>query len=207
MQHGSRTEPSGAAHDGDAPRGRRKPAPGQYLLAPCGSTTGCGQRTRTFRSRGTRMISSRTCRTEMQAQQVLSHIKRRLAQSGWKYIRRRHASSTVRMTTGRAQVSHGQFTFLGYTFRARRSKNRWGKYFISFSPAVSNAARRGCGKRCDVGIFLGAATRPSTTWPACGVSFAGGFNTTAVSTNRPCIRSFATSMACWFDGPCGNTKG
>ena len=30
--------------------------------------------------------------------------------------------------------------FLGYTFRARRSKNRWGKYFINFSPAVSNDA-------------------------------------------------------------------
>ena len=63
-------------------------------------------------------------------------------------------------------------------------------------------------KRCDVGTSLGAATRPSTTWPACGIlSFEGGFNTTAVSTNRPCIRSFATSMACWFDGPCGNTRG
>ena len=33
-----------------------------------------------------------------------------------------------------------QFTFLGYTFRSRRAKNRWGQYFISFIPAVSNAA-------------------------------------------------------------------
>lgn len=32
------------------------------------------------------------------------------------------------------------FDFLGYTFRARRSKNRYGKYFINFSPAVSNKA-------------------------------------------------------------------
>ena len=29
------------------------------------------------------------------------------------------------------------FDFLGYTFRPRRSKNRWGKYFINFSPAMS----------------------------------------------------------------------
>jgi RNA-directed DNA polymerase len=29
------------------------------------------------------------------------------------------------------------FDFLGYTFRPRRSKNRWGKYFINFSPAIS----------------------------------------------------------------------
>ncbi len=32
------------------------------------------------------------------------------------------------------------FGFLGYTFRPRKSKNRWGKYFINFSPAVSNKA-------------------------------------------------------------------
>ena len=31
-----------------------------------------------------------------------------------------------------------KFDFLGYTFRPRRSKNRYGKYFINFTPAVSN---------------------------------------------------------------------
>ena len=35
-----------------------------------------------------------------------------------------------------------KFDFLGYTFRARRSKNRWGKHFINFSPAVSNGATK-----------------------------------------------------------------
>lgn len=34
-----------------------------------------------------------------------------------------------------------QFTFLGYTFRPRRSKNRFGKYFVNFTPAISNKAR------------------------------------------------------------------
>ena len=32
------------------------------------------------------------------------------------------------------------FDFLGYTFRPRQSKNRHGKFFINFSPAVSNKA-------------------------------------------------------------------
>jgi RNA-directed DNA polymerase len=35
---------------------------------------------------------------------------------------------------------HTSFDFLGFTFRPRRSKNRWGKYFINFTPAVSNDA-------------------------------------------------------------------
>jgi RNA-directed DNA polymerase len=33
-----------------------------------------------------------------------------------------------------------KFDFLGYTFRPRRSKNRRGQYFISFSPAVAAKA-------------------------------------------------------------------
>ncbi len=33
-----------------------------------------------------------------------------------------------------------KFDFLGFTFRPRRSKNRWGKHFINFTPAVSNSA-------------------------------------------------------------------
>jgi len=34
------------------------------------------------------------------------------------------------------------FDFLGYTFRPRLSKNRAGKYFINFSPAISNKAKQ-----------------------------------------------------------------
>ena len=32
------------------------------------------------------------------------------------------------------------FDFLGYTFRPRGSKNRYGKHFINFTPAISNKA-------------------------------------------------------------------
>jgi RNA-directed DNA polymerase len=41
-----------------------------------------------------------------------------------------------------AHYPNERFDFLGFTFRARRSKNRWGKYFINFSPAVSNKAAK-----------------------------------------------------------------
>jgi RNA-directed DNA polymerase len=40
----------------------------------------------------------------------------------------------------RGAYPHEKFDFLGYTFRPRRSKNRWGRYFINFSPAVSDRA-------------------------------------------------------------------
>jgi RNA-directed DNA polymerase len=42
----------------------------------------------------------------------------------------------------RGTYCHEKFDFLGYTFRARRSKNRYGKHFINFSPAISNKAAK-----------------------------------------------------------------
>jgi hypothetical protein len=42
----------------------------------------------------------------------------------------------------RGNYSEVSFDFLGYTFRSRRSKNRWGKHFINFTPAISNKAAK-----------------------------------------------------------------
>jgi len=42
----------------------------------------------------------------------------------------------------RGSYPETSFDFLGYTFRPRRSKNRWGKAFINFSPAISNKAAK-----------------------------------------------------------------
>ncbi|MDE0005146.1 MAG: group II intron reverse transcriptase/maturase, partial [Rhodospirillaceae bacterium] len=43
--------------------------------------------------------------------------------------------------------TYGQvkFDFLGYTFQPRRAKNRWGRYFVSFLPAMSNRAAKAVG--------------------------------------------------------------
>ena len=35
-----------------------------------------------------------------------------------------------------------KFDFLGYTFQPRRAKNRWGKHFVSFLPAMSARAAK-----------------------------------------------------------------
>ena len=80
------------------------------------------------------------CRTETQAQQVLSHIKRRLAQCRLEVHPEKTHIVYCKDDDRPGQYPTEQFTFLGYTFRSRRSKNRWGKYFINFAPAVSNAA-------------------------------------------------------------------
>src|SRR5947209_14779152 len=43
---------------------------------------------------------------------------------------------------GRKKYPNEKFDFLGYSFQPRRSKNRKGKFFINFSPAVSNKAAK-----------------------------------------------------------------
>lgn len=42
----------------------------------------------------------------------------------------------------RGSYPEQKFDFLGFTFRPRRSKNRWGKFFINFTPAVSSRAAK-----------------------------------------------------------------
>jgi len=80
------------------------------------------------------------CGTETQAQQVLESIRRRLAKCRLEV----HPAKTRIVYCKDDDRSRGypqeRFDFLGYTFRPRRSKNRWGKYFINFTPAVSAGA-------------------------------------------------------------------
>ncbi len=42
----------------------------------------------------------------------------------------------------RGSYENEKFDFLGYTFRARSSKNRHGQFFVNFSPAVSDKAAK-----------------------------------------------------------------
>ena len=60
----------------------------------------------------------------------------------WSFILRRPRSCTARTTAGPGSIEHIKFDFLGYTFRPRRAKNRRGKWFVSFLPAISNKAAK-----------------------------------------------------------------
>jgi len=80
------------------------------------------------------------CRTKEQAQDVLESIERRLKQCRLELHPQKTRIVYCKDDDRRGEYVHTKFDFLGYTFRARRSKNRWGKYFINFSPAVSKEA-------------------------------------------------------------------
>ncbi len=82
------------------------------------------------------------CKTEEHARQMLSRIVERLRRCKLEV----HPSKTkivyCKDEDRRGRYPEEKFSFLGYTFQPRRSKNRSGKCFINFSPAVSNEAAK-----------------------------------------------------------------
>lgn len=80
------------------------------------------------------------CRNQREAEELLEGLHRRFRECG------------LELHPGKTRIVYCQdedrcgkypemtFDFLGYTFRPRRSKNRFGKFFINFTPGVSNKA-------------------------------------------------------------------
>src|SRR5207249_1468873 len=82
------------------------------------------------------------CSSRLQAQWKLVAIGKRLEKYGLKLNLQK--SAVVYCKDSRRPELHAckQFTFLGYTFRPRGAKNRYGKLFDSFLPAVSLEATK-----------------------------------------------------------------
>ena len=80
------------------------------------------------------------CRTEAQAHAVLRSIEKRLNQCKLELHPEKTKIVYCKDDDRRGRYEVEKFDFLGYTFRPRRSKNRWGKYFVNFSPGVSRDA-------------------------------------------------------------------
>lgn len=79
-------------------------------------------------------------RTLKEAEALLIHLEERFTECHLELNREKTRIVYCRDDDRKGNYPVTSFDFLGYTFRPRRSKNRWGKYFINFSPAVSNAA-------------------------------------------------------------------
>ena len=80
------------------------------------------------------------CRTEAEAQEVRAAIAARLQECGLELHPEKTKVVYCKDDDRRRTYPNEKFDFLGYTFRPRRSKNRKGKFFINFSPAVSDKA-------------------------------------------------------------------
>jgi hypothetical protein len=82
------------------------------------------------------------CRSERQARTVLKAICDRFKQCGLELHPTKTRIVYCKDDDRRGEHEHVAFDFLGYTFQPRRAKNRWGKYFVSFLPAISTKASK-----------------------------------------------------------------
>lgn len=80
------------------------------------------------------------CRSERQARWLKDSLTRRMAECGLELHPEKTRIVYCKDDDRRGTYAHESFDFLGYTFRPRRSKNRWGKFFVNFSPAISARA-------------------------------------------------------------------
>jgi len=80
------------------------------------------------------------CTTEKQAQFVRDAIAGRLAQCGLELHPDKTRIVYCKDADRRATYANERFDFLGYTFRPRLSRSKFGKFFANFLPAVSNDA-------------------------------------------------------------------
>lgn len=82
------------------------------------------------------------CVSEAQAKILKEALEKRFAECGLQLHPEKTKVVYCKDDDRRGNSKNESFDFLGYCFRARRSKNRFGKFFVNFSPAVSNAATK-----------------------------------------------------------------
>ena len=77
------------------------------------------------------------CSTEEQARELLEAIRERLGECGLELHPTKTKIVYCKDDDRPGAFEEVKFDFLGYTFQPRRAKNRWGKHFVSFLPAIS----------------------------------------------------------------------
>jgi len=80
------------------------------------------------------------CRTREEAEELLEQLHKRFGECGLALHPDKTRIVYCKDDDRRGEFPETKFDFLGYTFRPRRSKNRYGKFFINFTPGVSNKA-------------------------------------------------------------------
>lgn len=86
------------------------------------------------------------CATEAQAREVLDAIAHRMVEVGLELHPDKTRIVYCKDADRAGSYEHERFDFLGYTFRPRLSKSRHGHFFVSFSPAVSDDAKKAIGR-------------------------------------------------------------
>ncbi len=82
------------------------------------------------------------CRTKDEAMQLLDDLRKRFQECGLELHPEKTKIIYCKDDNRRGGYTQEKFDFLSFTFRPRLSRNRWGKFFVSFSPAISKKAEK-----------------------------------------------------------------
>jgi len=82
------------------------------------------------------------CRSRKDAEKLHDSLKKRFSECELELHPTKTRIVYCKDDDRRGDCLETKFDFLGYTFRPRRSKNKYGKHFINFTPAVSNKAKK-----------------------------------------------------------------
>ena len=87
------------------------------------------------------------CRSKEEAQAAVEAIRGRFAQCHLELHPTKTRIVYCKDDDRPEKYEHVRFDFLGYTFQPRRAKNRRGKFFVSFLPAISTKSAKAVRKR------------------------------------------------------------
>ena len=104
------------------------------------------------------------CESEAEARLVLAAVRDRLEQCGLDLHPVKTKIVYCKDDDRRGEYEQTKFDFLGFTFQPRRARNRWGKLFVSFLPAISNKAAKAI--RATIRSWRMAATRSNQSLEA-----------------------------------------
>lgn len=82
------------------------------------------------------------CRSLKEAERMLQQLRVRFEECGLELHPDKTRIVYCKDDDRRGEYRETKFDFLGYTFRSRLSKNRYGKHFINFTPGASRKACR-----------------------------------------------------------------
>jgi len=82
------------------------------------------------------------CRTREEAEELYESLKQRMRECKLEIHPDKTRIVYCKDDDRRENWEETSFDFLGYTFRPRRSKNKYGKFFVNFTPAVSRKASK-----------------------------------------------------------------
>jgi RNA-directed DNA polymerase len=141
------------------------------------------------------------CVSEEQAKKLREALEKRFAECGLQLHPEKTKIVYCKDDDRRGNFLHEKFDFLGYSFQARRSKNRWGKFFVNFSPGVSNAATRaireeirGWQLRCRIDRWIDDLARMFNPIIRGWITYYGRYYKSAL---YPALRYLDQGLAAW----------